>query len=178
MTGAHSQVAGETSPDRRALPARFHLDAGAAAVYLDARRVVMRRSLSGLPLTLTLPVTAYRGVAVRIEARDDTRLGAVIELAHADPALTIPLLATDDLDEATLAWEGWSETFGLPMLLRETDGSLREMEARPSIETAEPLPRRRRPVAGRRRPRFLMRRKCGHSRPMPVIEGTEIIART
>jgi hypothetical protein len=71
---------------------------------------------------------------------------------------------------------------GLPLLVAESDGTLREpFERMGQVRVGMPSPRRRRRAAIKwRRPRFLMRRKPG--RPLaqqPVFRGErEIIARS
>ncbi|MBH0236957.1 DUF6101 family protein [Methylobrevis albus] len=180
MTGAATAYAVRAQRlDPQALPARFTMPAGGsdAAVYLDRRGVVVKRRLSGLPLTLSLPISAFEGISVRIEPEGVDGLVAHVELTHRDPDLTLPLMVTRDMEEAALDWESWSSILGLPMLLTETDGQNRVVGGEAKVRIEAPKPRRRRAALQNRRPRFLARRKPGHSRPMPVIEGTEIIAR-
>ncbi len=187
MTGATSLAENRHLPSPASLPLRLDCALAAAsgragvrepaAVFLDGRTVVMKRRLSGLPLTLSVAVGAYEGVAVRIEESDETRLTASVVLRHADPALSVPLVEGADVEAASDAWESWARTLRLPMLLEEADGSLRRIEPDGRAEIGAPAPRRRRGNSMRPRPRFLMRRRTGHGGPMPVIDGVEIIAR-
>ncbi|SON54640.1 hypothetical protein HDIA_1099 [Hartmannibacter diazotrophicus] len=183
MTGARSSALLDQYPNPRALPARFRPESesengqSSGMVYVDGERVVIQRQLSGLPLTVAMHVSHFQGIAVSIVAEDSGRLKAIVELAHRDPDLTIPLMVSYDMEEVSDAWEAWADVLGLPMLLRESDGQLRPVEEQAEVRTGRPLPRRQHTGSDRQRPRFLVRRKAGHSRPMPVIEGTEIIAR-
>jgi len=80
--------------------------------------------------------------------------------------LTIPLCVSSDRDEIAAAWRMWSDIFALPQL--------------PEHEPREPAPRRRRHNAIRaRRPKFLVRRRCGDLlNPANIHQGErEIIAR-
>src|SRR5579872_5778208 len=78
------------------LPVRFSAgcDGGAHDFVLDRERALLRRRLSAGPMvTVTVPVRAYAGVAVRIEALGHSGdLRVVVELMHRDPALSLPLI--------------------------------------------------------------------------------------
>jgi Family of unknown function (DUF6101) len=152
--------------DPLSLPVSFdahdtRADGGVRQVELHRERVVLRRALHGMRMSVNLRVSDFLGVALR--GIDDAQM---LVLLHRDPSLTIPLCVCADPDDLATTWLMWSELFGLPQL---AEG-----------EACEPAPRRRRHnVIGKRRPRFLLRRRGGESLdPTNVHRGErEIIAR-
>ncbi len=168
--------------DPNALPARYQVptETGAldASVYLDRRGVVLKRRLSGVPLTLSLPHSAYDGIVVRL-VFGAAGLTASVLLSHRDPALCLPLATCRSVEEAAEDWRRWCEILSLPMLVTEADGTVSKIGHVVSVPIGEPQPRRRNGLLTRRRPRFLVRRKPGAAGPMPVLAGwREIIARS
>ena len=174
--------------DPFALPARFWAnDSGAdeqvRQVDLYRERVVVRRSVRGMPMALNMPVSAYRGVSIRVVAADgDTQHPSVaIVLEHDDPALALPLYVSPDGDEVNAEWRSWGEVLGLPLLIAAEDGSLSEPFARMGgVRLADVCQRRRRRSAlKRRRPTMSMRRAFGKmDETTPVHrDEREIIAR-
>lgn len=172
--------------DPFSLPARYTARlAGAqaadeASIYLDRNMAIVKRRLSGLPLTVCTPVHAFRGIAVRSTPVDDGASVTVsIELLHNDPALSLPLLVTDSYDDVVADWQAWSRALGLPLILVEPDGSLAEPVSQVgSLRFDGIVPRRRRAMTGRR-PRFMGRRKPGRTGNGNVrYVEREIIART
>jgi hypothetical protein len=151
-----------------------------ASVHLTAERVRIRRPLpSGIMAALDLPVGAFAAVAVRIlpGPRADS-LTVVVELMHADPALSVPLAIAADLDGILADWRAWGRVFRLPLVLVEADGLAHVVENRLGAVTLKALAPRRRSVLNRRRPRFLAQRQVGAAGPQPVHAGErEIIAR-
>jgi hypothetical protein len=136
-------------------------DGGVRQIELHRERVVLRRALHGMRMSVNLRVSDFLGVALR--GIDDAQM---LVLAHRDPSLTIPLCVSSDFEEIAAAWQMWSDIFGLPQL----------PEAKPS----EPAQRRRRHNAIRaRRPKFLVRRRGGDLlNPANLHDGErEIIAR-
>lgn len=152
-----------------------------ATAHLTAERVLLKRALpSGLPVSLDLPVDAYEAVAVRIlpGTRVDS-LMVVLELMHADPALSVPLAVAEDFDGLVADWHAWGRVFRLPLVLVEADGLAHLIENRLGAVTLKDVSPRRRSVLARRRPRFLARRKTGGAGPQPIHGGErEIIARS
>jgi hypothetical protein len=172
--------------DPGALPVRYQVLFGGtaseapAAVILDREQAVIRQMRGGVPTMLTLPISNFRGVAARFEPLPDGRVRTTIELAHEDPALSLPVASDFDADAMADDWEEWGEVLGLPLLLPVTgDGGWRDVSPEPEPEeeiTEAPAPRRARAFTGNRRTRFARRRKTG--RPaLRVITGREIIAR-
>ena len=153
---------------------------GEMVVYrVDHRGAVVHRRLdrSGLPISIALPARAFKGVAARAMEDADGTVTVTLELHHHDPKCTVPLLVASDLYDVAADWRGWSDLFGLPMLMVEADGSIRSLEETlGQIKAAAPAPRRR-SANRQRRPRFLARRKPGGLGIRMVVSGDEIIAR-
>ena len=174
--------------DPFSLPVRFEAADEAAderrrIVDLHRERVVLRRSVRGMRMALNLPVSAFRGVAIRLgERADEIADGAAVVLEHGDPALSLPLFCSDESDEVLAEWQSWGRVLGLPLLVAERDGSLYEPFARlGALRIDAPAWRRRRRTAiARRRPMALLRRRPGAPRNASVVYRgeREIIART
>src|SRR5450759_1005040 len=173
--------------DPFSLPARFAaIDAAADErvrhVELYRERVVVRRSLRGMRMALNMPVSAFTGVAIRVLAGEsDAEASVSVTLEHKDPSLALPLFASGEADEAFAEWRAWAKVLGLPLLVAEDDGGLREPFARMGgvrIERLRPR-RRRRTALKRRRPTMPLRRQPGKlTDATPVHRGErEIIAR-
>ncbi|PJG52935.1 hypothetical protein CVM73_22715 [Bradyrhizobium forestalis] len=151
--------------DPLSLPVRFdahdpRADGHVRQIELHRERVVLRRAVRGMQMAINVRVADFTGVALR--GNDEAQ---TLVLVHRDPSLSIPLLVGADADEIAQAWAIWSEIFALPQL----DEGARK-----------PAVRRRRANAIRaRRPKFLMRRRTGIARELPVHRGErEIIARS
>lgn len=171
------------------LPARYSLpdgmaglpELGAAEVYLDRETAVMERRLGEAPRRISVPISAYRGIAARVEAIGVTgSIQVTLELLHFDKSLSVVLMQADDMDDVVADWQAWSRQFGLPLLMIEPDGTVRKISgAANRAQIGQPGPRRRSSVLRGRRPRFLMRRRPGLRAEPPVWSGErEIIART
>jgi len=169
--------------DPHTLPARSSALGGRSvgpAFTIDSDRAVVRRSaVNGSELTTTVPLSAYAGVAVRVEANDAAGGVCVfVELLHTDPSLTLPLLVADDADDAAADWRTWGRTLGLPLLVIAPDGTVIESSQTLGGVAIRPIkPRRRYSFFAARRPRFLTRRKTGRLERMVRLAGREIIAR-
>lgn len=128
------------APDARA-------DGCIRQVELNRKRVVLRRSLHGMWMAISMPVSDYVGIVRRSGISDHT-----LVLAHRDPSLSIPLLVTADAGELDQAVRVWCVFFALPEIPDER------------CDTQPPAPRRRRHNAVKwRHPRALMRRRGGGS---------------
>ncbi|WP_407116789.1 DUF6101 family protein [Bradyrhizobium sp. LMG 9283] len=150
--------------DPLSLPVRFdahdpRADGHVRQIELHRERVVLRRAVRGMQMAINVRVADFTGVALR--GNDEAQ---TLVLVHRDPSLSIPLLVGTDADEIAQAWTIWSDIFALPQL---DEGG------------RKPAPRRRRANAIRaRRPKFLMRRRTGMARELPVHrDEREIIAR-
>jgi uncharacterized protein DUF6101 len=173
--------------DPLALPVQFRAaDAGAddevRLVEVHHEGVVVRRSVRGVPIAVSLPVSAFLGVAIRLFPPDRTggaRVAVILE--HRDPALSVPLFtATDSLD-VLAEWQTWARTFAMPMLIAGEDGTLHEPFASlGGVRVETPSVRKRgRGAIARRRPRILLRRKPGCRRADAAVHRErEIIARS
>ncbi len=172
--------------DPFSLPVRFEAADEAAderrrVVDLHRERVVVRRSVRGIRMALNVPVKAYRGVAIRLkgDAGQPPHSIAVV-LEHSDPALSLPLFSSPDREEIVAEWQSWGRVLGVPLLVAETDGTLREPFATlGAVRIEKPTWRRRRRSAiARRRPSRLMRRRPGKLPALPTVyREREIIAR-
>jgi hypothetical protein len=155
-------------------------DQGDATFTIDHRGVTIRRVLeaSRLPVSIALPARAFRGVAARAIEGGDGEVTVTLELLHADPMLSVPLLVAHDLDDVAADWRAWSDAYKLPMLLIEADGVARTLEESLGlVKKGPPAERRKGRVSMQRRPRFLARRRTGDLGVRLVIDGREIVAR-
>jgi hypothetical protein len=180
---------GTSRLDPFSLPVRFTAADEAAderlrVVDLHRERVVLRRSVRGMRMALSLPLTAFRGVAIRpnFVATDKVPSGIAVVLEHGDPALSLPLFSATESDDIVAEWQCWGRVLGLPLLVAETDGSLREPFARLGTHLRVEAPtwrRRRRSAIARRRPARLLRRRPAALAEPPVVhrDEREIIAR-
>ena len=172
--------------DPFSLPARFAATDAAADervrhVELYRERVVVRRRLRGMRMALNMPVSAFAGVAIRVVAGEgEAEATVAVTLEHKDPSLALPLFISGEADEAFAEWRAWANVLGLPLLVAEDDGVLREPFARigrRAHRTVRPR-RRRRSALKRRRPSMPLRRQAGKlTEATPVHRGErEIIA--
>jgi hypothetical protein len=150
-------------------------------IDLHRERVVVRRSVRGMRMALNLPVAAFRGVAIRLTGKENAPTAIAVVLEHGDPALSLPLFSSSASDDIVAEWQSWGRVLGLPLLVAERDGSLREPFARlGAVRIEAPTWRRRRRSAiARRRPTILLRRRPGKLSDSPAIHRgeREIIAR-
>jgi hypothetical protein len=173
--------------DPFSLPVRFEAadetaDERRRVVDLHRERVVVRRCVGGMRMALNLPVSAFRGVVIRLKQRDDEPPSAIdVVLEHGDPALSLPLFSSETTDEIVAEWQAWGRVLGLPLLVAERDGSLREPFARIGavLIEAPARRRRRRTTVSRRRPSIRMRRRAARLPDSPMVhrDEREIIAR-
>ena len=144
---------------------RRHRGRRAARVDLHRERVVLRRALCGMRMAVNLPVAAYRRVAIRLDAATETPPFVAVTLEHADASLSLPLFASTDTDDIVAEWQIWGRILGLPLLISDTDGTMREAFARMGrlrIE-APTWRRRRRSTIARRRPSRSLHRRVGRA---------------
>jgi hypothetical protein len=165
--GVTAAIAGR--PEAAALPVRFRGANENAAlrasvdVRLDSERVVLARRLGSLAMHVTLPVSSYRGIVIRIvpgmsEAED--RVSVV--LAHWDRDLDITLFDAADDTDVIAEWRLWGSALNLPLLMEGLDGHVVAAENRlGDVIVDRPRPRRRHSFLAARRTRFASRRRMG-----------------
>ena len=173
--------------DPFSLPVRFEAADAAAdeqrrIVELHRERVVLRRSVRGMRMAVNMPVTAFRGVAIRLTGEPNALPSEIaVVLEHDDPALSLPLFASGECDDIVAEWQSWGRVLGLPLLVADNDGSLREPFARLGAVRVEAPTwrRRRRTTIGRRRSIRMLRRRPGIAAGKPAVHRgeREIIAR-
>jgi Family of unknown function (DUF6101) len=136
-------------------------------VELRRERVVLRRVSRGIKMALNLPVGAYLGVAIRLEPATGTTAAAVsLVLEHPDPAFSLTLYRAADGSDIVAEWRAWGRALGMPLLVAEADGRLREPFDRiGGVRVSPPVARRRRSALSRRRPALRLRRRSGMPRP-------------
>lgn len=149
--------------DRRA-------DGGARRIRVTREDVLIARRLSGVAMVISVPVSAYCGVALDVQPADDGSPRYVLSLAHSDPDLDILLGETRDGGAIASDWRRWASWLGLPRVTEE-DGELRALEG--AEEIAASVRRRCEVNVRNRRPRFLVRRKGGDSRRMKIVHAQE-----
>jgi hypothetical protein len=152
------------------------------SIELDRERVVVRREVRGVPMRLSLKVSEFLGVAIRVIPPDESQDGGLaVMLEHRDEGLSVPLMvATDAGDDVVAEWQRWANVLGRPLLIADGDGFREPFERLGSVRVGAPVPRRRgRATIRRRRPSILMRRKPGRPQPEPQVhrDEREIIAR-
>ena len=173
--------------DPHALPVRYAArDSGADGhirdIELDRERVVLRREVRGISMKIGVRVSEFAGVTMRTLPPEGEEPAAVaVMLEHRDNGLTVPLFVATEGDDAMAQWKSWSRVLGVPLLVTDGDGALREPFRRIGrLGVGAPTPRRRRRAAVKwRRPSILMRRKPGRPSATPTVHRgeREIIAR-
>ena len=186
MSAGGAKPAGSGRPPRLdplALPVRFRAadadaDGSVRLVELYRDEVILRRSVRGLRMAVSLPISAFRGIAMRLMPPRGANAGSVaVMLEHPDPALSVPLFAATEATDLLAEWRLWGRIFGLPLLAAADDGTLREAFAcLGAVRIAAPSPRRRGTMRTRR-PSILRRRKPGRAGAARVHREREIIAR-
>ncbi len=167
--------------DPHILPVRVPARDGGTAdtgFILDRELAIVRRERGAGP-PLTVPLSSYRGVAVRMEpAGAPGQVHVFVELLHKDPNLTLLLIVGDEPEDVAADWQAWGRALKLPLLVVGQDGSVSDpLGELGSVFIGPPKARRRYSFFAGRRPRFLTRRKTGHSRQTEQLNGREIIAR-
>ena len=102
-------------------------------------------------------------------------------LEHRDPQLSLTLYRAADSADVVAEWQSWGRTLGLRLLVRDSDGALREPFTRlGEVRVGAPVARRRRrSTLKNRRPSLPLRRRPGTMPAVPTIHRgeREIIAR-
>jgi hypothetical protein len=150
-------------------------------VELDRERVVVRRAVRGIHMRLSLKMSEFLGVAIRVIPPDEDEGAIAVILEHRDQGLSVPLfVATDGGADVVAEWQRWARVLGLPLLIPDGEGFREPFERIGAVRVHVPTPRRRsRGMLWRRRPSILMRRTPGGAPPDPRVhrDEREIIAR-
>ncbi|AGA64812.1 hypothetical protein B488_08200 [Liberibacter crescens BT-1] len=103
----------------------YHSKNGKIAVINEKNVVVLQfLSFKNIPVFIQLPITVFKGIAVRIISRNNDRITMRVELYHQDPNFCIPLLISENLPEVAQDWKLWSQIYNLPMLMIEENGDV------------------------------------------------------
>jgi len=155
------------APDARA-------DGRRRLVRLDGDKVAIDRVVGGVSMRVTVPTSAYRGVALRVvDAREDG-FAYEIRLVHADPDLSVGLAETSDDSDIQAEWRLWARVLGLPALVERAEGCDEPDQALLGrVAIRPPAPRRRGKTILSRRPRFLARRKLGRPELCVKVDKVE-----
>lgn len=151
-------------------------------IDLHTRHVVVKHVLpgSGIAVKTRIPLGAYHGIGVKVEAAQDEDLSCKLMLVHPEKEKSVTILADESLDEVIAEWRIWGRRLNVPELLLGSDGGITEIVRRlGQVEVDKVQPRRRFAQFAERRPRFLTRRKVGAVHSLrPCYREREIIART
>ncbi|WP_417685482.1 DUF6101 family protein [Roseibium sp.] len=150
-------------------------------VSLDRANVCITPDSVGASGSVIAPLNSYAGVMVQIAPSDQPgSVAARLILKHSDPQLSVLLIETDRPEALATAWPSWASALELPMLVCDTGGSVKPIEAYSARPSGTPHPRRKLALLTGRRPRFLVRRTNGPRQDEPTIHTgeREIIARS
>ena len=171
--------------DPRSLPVKFLAedrlaDGRTRAIEIDSERVLLSRSVGGVYMRFNLPLDSFLGVAVRLLPAAGEEAVAIV-LEHRDNDLSVPLHVAHDTGDIIADWQLWASVLRRKLLVRESDGSLREpFETIGMLPVGEVGPRRMRRTAIRaRRPKIFRRRVVMRTMDKMTVHAgeREIIAR-
>jgi hypothetical protein len=152
--------------DRRA-------DEGKRQVRVGRRDILIKRRLAGISMLISVPVHAYRGVALHIRPKDNGGACYRLSLAHSDPDLDVILTETEDGGAVSADWRYWASYLDLPRLAGR-DGELETLDPRlGQVAAPGPIARRRNASVVKRRSRFAARRKTGIAARMETVHRGE-----
>ncbi len=128
-------------------------------IFVEPRRVIIRRALHGMPMSLSIPFAVFRGLGLCLA---DSQHGIIYELrlVHADSELSVALSHSRDEGEAVGTWLRLAAELGMPRLVERRPGQYEQVG--PQIGAASrPAPRRRSALLRARHGRFALRRTLG-----------------
>jgi hypothetical protein len=164
--------------DPRALPVRYHAtdaraDGATRTVELYSDRVLVERTVRGIPMRLKVPLSSFLGVSVRKLAAAEGSAAIAVTLEHRDPGLSIPLLRTADEENIVADWRRWADALARPLLVAGPDGALYAISDSIGalMVAAATARRRRRTPLKRRGPRFAARRATARASETVVHRG-------
>lgn len=142
-------------------------DGGQRDVTLTARQVTIGRRLHGVRMKIRVPVSAYLGIAMALEATLGGRFCYKVALRHQDGDLDVLLVETFDEAEAMQMWSAWAQHLGTAMIVEREDGALERFADAPSGVNGFERRRGASPTS-RSRGRFARRRSPGSAREVGV----------
>jgi hypothetical protein len=150
MSGEMQAAAG-----REAVTARCgRAEDGVQRIAFGREWVTIGRRIAGLDTSVNVPTQSYRGVALQAHGEGGFR----IVMRHVDPGLDVALAEAPDDAEVIADWRRYGRMTGLPLLVEDVDGRVREIADAPVMRSA---PRRYGSPLKLRRPRFLAMREMG-----------------
>lgn len=117
--------------DPLALPVRFTAtDAVADGLVRDVEiaqeRIRVKRSVSGITISVNVRCEDYAGVVLRmLPSENDSEERVVVSLEHRDPALCVTLFEATDNFDVIAEWQLWARVLALPLLIVDGEGVLR-----------------------------------------------------
>lgn len=85
-------------------------------------------------LSRLIPLNQFCGIAASTVKTKDGEKAVALNLLHEDAVLSIPLLVSRNMDDVLLDWRLWADTYDLPMLLIDEDGSIAPVEERAPLQ--------------------------------------------
>jgi hypothetical protein len=148
-------VVQETASGRGAVMARcVRSEDGVQRIAFGREWVTIARRIAGLETSVNVPTRSYRGVALQAFGEGGFR----IVMRHVDPGLDVALAEAPDDAEVIADWRRYGSLTGLPLLVEDAAGRVREIA---DGRSAGPQPRRYGSPLKQRRPRFLAMRETG-----------------
>ena len=81
----------------------------------------------GIKMAVRVPVAAYLSIVIRMEPPAEDTPGTIsILLEHRDSALSLPLFSATDGTDIVAEWQSRARVLGMPLLVANADGRLRE----------------------------------------------------
>jgi hypothetical protein len=128
-------------------------------ILVEPQRVIIRRALHGMPMSVAIPFTAFRGLGLCL-AESPQGIIYELRLLHADSELSVVLSHSGDEGEAVGNWLQLADELGVPRLVERRAGQYEPVG--PPIDVASrPAPRRRSALLRARHGRFALRRMPG-----------------
>lgn len=124
------------------------------AIYRDTVVVHDSSPLLGV-WTWRAPVSAFKGVSIRVAYRDGGTQEPVImvELVHEDAGKNVLLHASFDGADASARWRSWGHQLGLPVLVEDRHGDTRAADPKlGAVMLGQPQPHKGASALSARRP--------------------------
>lgn len=151
-------------------------DGSVRRVRVEAGHVAIARRFKGIAMRLDVPVAAFAGVALSVQAGLSGVPFYELTLLHWDADLSLVLAQAASPQLLAAGWDGWSGFFAIPKLVERQTGVYERCDDKP--EAARFAARRRCSLTRQRRGKFAARRKPGLSARMQKrFDEAEIIAR-